>query len=66
MKRRHLPDTRLDWRDPNMPVLRLNNKGQFVEVDPEFIQQYYDRKINSIDYVAPHYKNDPTYFLKKK
>lgn len=65
-RRRDLPlDTRLDWRDPNMPVLRLNNNHQMIEVKPAYVSNYYVNKINSPFYNAPHYKDDPTYFLKK-
>jgi len=60
MKRLSL-DNRLNWRDPNMPVLRLNNKHQMIEVDPDWIRQYYDQKINSPGYGAPSWRNDPTY-----
>lgn len=38
-RRRENPDTRLDWRDPNMPVLRKweDNWGQvsLVEITPK-------------------------------
>lgn len=67
MKRKPLPpDTRLDWRDPDMPVLRLNERRQMIEVSPKYIEDYYKAKLNSPHYGAPHYTNDPTYDLKKK
>ena len=64
-RRKPIPDTRLDWRDPNMPVLRLNERRQTIEVSPHNIQSYYWQRINSPFYGVPHYKDDPTYFLKK-
>lgn len=66
MKRRPKPDTRLDWRDPDMPVLRLNKDHKMIEVKPSYIEAYYWNKINSPFYVAPHYSMDETYDLKKK
>lgn len=65
MKRDHKPDLRLDWRDPDMPVLRLNANRRMIEVDPDWITQYYANKLSNPNYNAPQYKNDPTYDLKK-
>ena len=65
--KRSKPDVRLNWRDPNMPVLRLgypHNKLIVMEVKPEKVKAYYEQKM--LNHPAPHYKNDPTYFLKKK
>jgi hypothetical protein len=64
--KRRLPDTRLNWRDPDMPVLRLNNKREMIEVSPEYIHSYYDRKMASLDNIAPSWRHDPTYDLRKK
>lgn len=67
MKRQRLPpDNRLNWRDPDMPVLRLNERRQMIEVSADWIKQYYEQKINSPYYAAPHYSMDETYDLKKK
>lgn len=66
MKRRQPQDTRLNWRDPNMPVLKLgflNKQPHLFEVDPDKVRAYYEAKM--LNHPAPHYKNDPTYFLKK-
>jgi hypothetical protein len=52
-----------------MPLLKLGFKnGQKVlfEVAPDKVQAYYAQKMASPDYIAPHYKNDETYDLKKK
>lgn len=60
------PDNRLNWRDPHMPVLRLNARRQMIEVDPDWIRRFYDQKINDPSYGAPSWQNDPTYDLKAK
>ena len=68
-KRKLQPDTRLDWRDPNMPVLRkgyYHNKIVVFEVDPAKVHKYYIDKMNDPNYVAPQWKDDPTYFLNKR
>jgi len=66
MKRKLVSDKRLNWRDPDMPVLRLNSSHQMIEVDPEYIHSYYDRKMRSPDNIAPNWRHDPTYDMKKK
>lgn len=67
MKRRKLPpDKRLDWRDPDMPVLKQQLNGSYAEVEPDYAQKYYAQKIDSPFYGAPSYKDDPTYNLKKR
>lgn len=70
MKRRNLPpDTRLDWRDPDMPVIRKGYlKGVVVdmEVSAEHVQQFYERKMQDPNYTAPQHEDDPTYNLKKR
>lgn len=68
MKRRRKlpPDTRLDWRDHDMPVLRLNEQRQMIPVAPDWINNYYLAKIASPYYTAPHYKNDPSYWWSRK
>lgn len=70
MRRRKLPpDTRLDWRDPNMPVLREMEFAfgvrRLVEVPPEEEQEYFaekmrDRRPNP---TAPLWYDDDTYNL---
>lgn len=62
------PDTRLNWRDPDMPVIRKGYRaGKVVdmEVAPEFVQKYYVDKLNNLEYRAPRWDEDETYFLKK-
>jgi hypothetical protein len=60
---RRIPDRRLDWRDPAMPVLREMEFGwgekRLVEVPPDEEQEYcasvVDRK------PSPSWKDDPSY-----
>lgn len=62
-------DKRLDWRDPDMPVIRkvwIDNKPAVVEIPPKKIEEYYYSKIFGMDYNAPSYKNDPSYWWRKK
>lgn len=60
MRRRNEPDKRLDWRDPQMPVLRAVTTGM-EEMSPE------DESAYSADVmrrsIEPIWKNDPTYKL---
>lgn len=66
MRRKPIPDTRLSWRDPNIPVIRAykfgNGKTQ-TEVDPDYEQRY--RAHLMTDGSQPSYQNDPTYNLRK-
>lgn len=67
MKRKPLPpDTRLDWRDPEMPVLRdykMGNGEHRTIVDHDYEHRYREHMMEA----APHpdYHNDPTYHLRK-
>lgn len=68
MARKPKSDTRLDWRDPDMPVLRYGKFGNFTgtkEVAPKDIQRYYVAKLQQIGHLMPDWKDDPTYNLKK-
>jgi hypothetical protein len=64
MRRRdRTPDKRLNWRDPNMPVLRYMEFGwgekRLVEVPPHEEQEYC---ASAIDLKAePNWKKDPSY-----
>lgn len=65
--RRPRPDTRLSWRDPDMPVLRDYKMGDGSIkniVDQDYERRYRDFMLNA----SPHlsYKDDPTYNLRKK
>lgn len=64
-RRRKEPDTRLDWRDPDMPVLRVFERpwGE-VALDPEppEKEQAFRREMMMFSQ-APNWRNDPTYNL---
>jgi len=56
-----------DWRDPNMPVLRdykFANGTRRTEIDPDYERRYREHLLNST--AQPHYKDDPTYNLRRK
>lgn len=67
MKRRRLPpDTRPDWRDPNMPVLRdyvMGNGTKRTIVDPDYERRYREHLMSTTSH--PDYHRDPTYNLRK-
>jgi len=60
MKRRRL-DTRLDWRDIEMPVLRPFEDGIYP-VTPEEEQAWCQDKMKRSP--MPDYNDDPTYTLR--
>lgn len=68
MKRKRLPpDNRLNWRDPDMPVLRLGFKDKeltMFQVPSVDIHIYYYNKM--INHPAPSYVYDPSYWWSKK
>lgn len=68
MRRRRLPpDTRPDWRDPQMPVIRdylLGNGTRKRIVDPEYESQW--RSICMEINTHPTWRNDPTYNMRRK
>jgi len=70
MRRRLPPDNRLDWRDPNMPVIRkvwINGKTEVREIPPDVLKQYYANKIDNYQYWHEgYYKDDPSYYWAKK
>lgn len=53
------PDTRLSWRDPNMPLIR---KGR--EIDHKKMEIYAKLAIERSP--EPNWRNDPTYNMRKK
>lgn len=60
------PDRRLDWRDPNMPVIRdyrMANGQHRTEVDPDYERRYREHLMQFGE--QPSYRNDPTYNLRK-
>lgn len=68
MKRRRQPiDHRLDWRSPQMPVLRdytMGNGEVRNVVDPDYERGYREFLMNTTKH--PHYKLDPTYDMKRE
>ena len=57
------PDTRPDWRDPDMPVL-AGAIGQYV--DHRKLHQLAIRNLNANPREAPNWRDDPTYDLAKR
>lgn len=64
------PDTRLDWRDPDMPVLRVveYSRGfqtwiETEEFSPEEESQNSQKTMVTTTPMAPHWTQDPTYRL---
>lgn len=60
---RRTVDRRLDWRDPDMPVLREMEFGygdrRLVEVPPHEEQEYCASVVDQKP--APRWKDDPSY-----
>lgn len=45
------PDTRLDWRDPQMPVLRdykMPDGSRKTEIDPDYERRYREHLMNTV------------------
>lgn len=67
MKRLPLPpDTRLDWRNPSMPVIRDYRFGSGERktlIDPDYERRYREMLVNTTTHVE--WYNDPTYKSKK-
>lgn len=69
MKRRHAlpPDTRPDWRDPEMPVMRdyvMPNLTKKTIVDPDYEHRYRQHMMESGSGLS--FRSDPTYNLRRK
>lgn len=68
--KRPRPDTRPDWRDPNMPVMRdyrMGDGSHKTIIDPDYERRY--REYLMTDTTVPNHPNwrlDPTYDLKKQ
>lgn len=63
------PDTRLDWRDPAMPVMRdykMGNGERKTIVDADYEHRYREMLVaTSSESTFPSWRNDPTYNLRK-
>jgi len=65
-RRRLPPDTRPNWRDPNLPCIRryrMADGTTKTEVDPDYERRY--REFLLADSSQPDYRSDPTYNLRK-
>lgn len=68
MRRKPMSDTRLDWRDPKMPVLRdyeMADGSKKQIVDPDYERRYHEHILNQ-DRPEPDYRRDPTYNMRRK
>lgn len=66
--KRPRPDTRPNWRDPNMPVMRdylMGDGSKRTVVDQDYERRYREHLMSLPD-DRPSYKLDPTYDLKKQ
>lgn len=66
-RRRPTPDTRLDWRDPEMPVIRnyvMGSGEKRTVVDHDYERRYHEH-LMSTPSLEPHWSQDPTYHLKR-
>ena len=57
----------LDWRDPDMPVIRsyrMPNGELRQEVDEDYERRYREHLMAMAE--QPSYRNDPTYNLRRK
>jgi len=61
---------RLDWRDPSMPVLRdykMRDGTTKTIVDPDYEQGYREHLMQTTSPINfPSWKDDPTYFGRKR
>lgn len=67
MPKRLPPDTRLDWRDPKMPVIRdyrMANGARLTQVDPDYEHRYREHMMKAAE--QPDWRKDPTYNLRRK
>lgn len=65
MKRRQPPpDTRPDWRDPDMPVLmHRKSTGKLDAVAPAIATKVAKYRVENDP--VPSWRNDPTYHMRK-
>lgn len=57
------PDTRPDWRDPNMPCFEHSKSRGMVEFTAEEKTQISSQRLQ---FNAPNWRDDPTYNLRRK
>ena len=70
-RRKKFIDKRLDWRDPNMPVLRIakpdndpNAEWSVYPFPSDMIHEYHKRAMNS-PRQEPMWSDDPSYWWAK-
>lgn len=64
MKRKPLPpDTRLNWRDPEMPCYAHSISKGMILITPDRLQKVSQYRMQSD--AIPDYTSDPTYNLRK-
>lgn len=67
-RKRLPPDTRLDWRDSNMPVLRIAKPDNTANAEwgvypfPSDMIHNYHKYAMTAPRVEPMWKDDPSYF----
>lgn len=64
MRRRPRPDTRPDWRDPNMPVLVQHRTDGLIAIEPERLTKVAQVRLQMC--TEPTYDRDPTYNLRRR
>jgi hypothetical protein len=65
--KRPRPDTRLSWRDPQMPVIRdyrFRDGRVMTNVDPEYERRYREMLVSASN--NPKWDKDPTYNMRKR
>lgn len=65
--KRQPPDTRLSWRDPNLPVLRdyrMVDGTIRTTIDPDYERRYREMLMETS--TQPSWKSDPTYNMRRK
>lgn len=65
-RRRYQSPDGLDWRDPNMPVIRRYQMGDGStkeEVDPTYEQRYREHLVSQS---FESYRDDPTYYGRRR
>lgn len=69
-RKRQPPDMRLNWRDPDMPVIRPamapdDKEYKPYEFKPDWIQKYHEHAMTA-PRVEPTWDKDPSYNWGKK
>lgn len=66
-RRKPTTDTRLNWRDTSMPVIRdyrMIDGSKKTIVDPDYERRYRAHMIETAPF--ENWRNDPTYELRKR